>query len=769
MKEADNFLLDLNPPQKLAVTLPAEHAMILAGAGSGKTLVLTTRVAWLVKTKQVSPGAVIAVTFTNKAAREMSSRLSRMLEADLRSMWLGTFHGLANRLLRIHYAAVGLPASFQILDSQDQLSLLKRVTRALGLDPDRYSPKNSQLFINRSKEAGLRPSEIDEVDEHSRRLIFIYEAYHQQCLREGCVDFSELLLRSFELLRDDEEIRGHYQSRFKHILADEFQDANLLQYKWLKLLAGKNSAVFAVGDDDQSIYAFRGANLANMASFEREFSVKNLIKLEQNYRSHGHILKCANGLITNNPRRLGKSLWTEEGDGELVRVFGAQTDQEEARWITAEIQYLLSANWSANQIAVLYRSNAQSRVIEHELFSSGVPYKVHGGMRFFERAEVKNVLAYLRLIENPSDDGAFLRVVNFPPRGIGPRTLELLQDAAKGCSLSGAASLVPKSVSSKLFVFLDLIERMRADVSELSLPELVEEVIRRSGILDYYSSEPDSQDRLENVKELVNAAAAFLGDSAYSRDVVLGGVGTDQFETDYVVSKKQQEKLSFEDLPGPESGVVDDYLSLKSSVLDSPLSDFLAHASLESGGASSGLLESVHLMTVHAAKGLEFDAVFVSGLEEGVFPHESSVDEWEEERRLMYVAITRSRSRLCLSYAKTRMLHGRTRYHVHSRFLNELPSSSLKWLTPKDSRGFQAFNEESSGYSGLTSSGCGYLPHGKLGVCPFRLGQRVSHSKFGIGVITDIESVDQDLRARVDFDLVGAKWLVLSVANLEAV
>ncbi|MFM7567542.1 MAG: UvrD-helicase domain-containing protein, partial [Betaproteobacteria bacterium] len=431
-----NLLANLNEAQLAAVTLPASHALILAGAGSGKTRVLTTRIAWLIANGQVSPQSVLAVTFTNKAAREMMARLSAMLPINPRGMWIGTFHGLCNRMLRTHARDAGLSPTFQILDSSDQLSAIKRLLRASGVDDEKYPPKNLQYFINQSKEAGLRASAVEVFDDYNRRFVELYAAYDDQCQREGVVDFAELLLRSYELLDRNQLLREHYQRRFRHILVDEFQDTNVLQYRWLKLLAAPDSSVFAVGDDDQSIYAFRGANVANMSSFEREFRVSNLIKLEQNYRSHGNILDCANALIENNTRRLGKNLWTEAGEGEPVRVHEAFSDTLEAQWLVDEIRQLNRDGLDRCEVALLYRSNAQSRVLEHALFSAGIPYRVYGGLRFFERAEIRHAMAYLRLIDNPDDDGAFLRVVNFPARGIGTRSIEVLQDAARRESVS---------------------------------------------------------------------------------------------------------------------------------------------------------------------------------------------------------------------------------------------------------------------------------------------------------------------------------------------
>jgi DNA helicase-2/ATP-dependent DNA helicase PcrA len=708
-----NLLENLNPQQLAAVTLPDQAALILAGAGSGKTRVLTTRIAWLIQTGNVSPNGVLAVTFTNKAAREMLTRVSAMLPISTRGMWVGTFHGLCNRLLRVHYRDAGLPQLFQILDSQDQHAAVKRVLKALNVDEDRFPAREAQYFINAAKEEGKRARDVEIGDEITRRLAEIYAAYDEQCQREGVVDFAELLLRTFELLSRNEILREHYRSRFKHILVDEFQDTNRLQYRWLKLLAGPKNIMFAVGDDDQSIYAFRGANVGNMAEFERDFHVENVIRLEQNYRSHGHILAAANALIAHNKKRLGKNLWTSAGHGEPVRVYEAQSDGYEANWLTEEVQALKRGGLRLADIGVLYRSNAQSRIIEHALFSNGIPYRVYGGLRFFERMEIKHALAYLRLAANPEDDGAFLRVANFPARGIGARSLEALQDAAKAgdASLYKAASGLSGKSGAAVAAFLRLVESLKAETQGLPLPETVEVMLEKSGLVAHYKAERDGADRVENLNELVNAAAAFT-------------------------SEEEEHDLSA----------------------------FLAHASLESGEnqAAEGT-DALQLMTVHSAKGLEFHAVFITGLEEGLFPHEQSVledDGLEEERRLMYVAITRARTRLYLSFAQTRMLHGQTRYNVSSRFLDELPEEVVKRLTPR--LGHAKFDDaawapvRAKGYKAKAPS------HG------FRIGQSVLHPKFGQGVIVNAEGSGTDARLQVNFGKQGMKWLALEYAKLTA-
>lgn len=569
-------LLDkLNPQQHLAVTLPAESALILAGAGSGKTRVLTTRIAWLISTGQVSPQGLLAVTFTNKAAREMMTRLSAMLALHVRGMWIGTFHGLCNRMLRAHHRDAGLPATFQILDNQDQLSAVKRLLRTLNWDDDRFPPRQLQSFINSAKDQGLRATDIDPGDGHNQKYIDFYQAYDEQCQREGVVDFAELLLRSVELLRRHEPLREHYRSRFRHVLIDEFQDTNPLQYEWVRQLTGPSSAVFAVGDDDQSIYAFRGADVANMHRFEREFRVAHLIKLEQNYRSSGHILEAANAMIRNNTQRLGKNLWTDAGHGEPVRILEAASDTVEAQWLVEEIRAHVAEGGARSEVAILYRSNAQSRVIEHALFNAGIPYRVFGGLRFFERAEIKNALAYLRLMENPHDDTSFLRVVNFPTRGIGSRSLETLQERARAlqCSLHSAVPHMDGKAGSSLAAFVRLIDAMRFESQGLSLAAIVDLVNEKSGLISHYQAERDGRDRLENLQELITAASVFVAEAA---DGIAAG---------------------------------DDAIRM------SPLSTFLTHAALEAGDnqAQEGQ-DAVQLMTVHSAKGLEFNRVFITGL-----------------------------------------------------------------------------------------------------------------------------------------------------------
>ena len=762
------LLQGLNPEQLAAVTLPAVPALILAGAGSGKTRVLTTRIAWLMQTGQLSPGGVLGVTFTNKAAKEMLTRLSTMLPVAVRGMWIGTFHGLCNRFLRAHWKLAGLPQGFQILDTSDQLSAVKRVVKGMNLDEERFVPKQQAWFIAGAKEDGKRPRDVDIRDEQTRKQVEIYQTYEEQCQREGVVDFAELMLRTYELLRDNDPLREHYQRRFQHVLVDEFQDTNRLQYAWLKMFAppGHQPAqgVFAVGDDDQSIYAFRGARVGNMADFEREYRVQRVIKLEQNYRSSGHILDAANDLIAHNAQRLGKNLRTDAGPGEPVRVYESTSDYAEAQWFLEEAQSLHRGGMPRSEIALLYRSNAQSRIIESALFNAGVPYRVYGGLRFFERAEIKHALAYLRLLENPSDDTSFLRVVNFPTRGIGARSIEQLQDAARssGRSLAQSVGAVAGKAGSNLQGFVNLIDDMREATRGKTLREIIDHLLQHSGLVDFYRTDKEGQDRIENLEELVNAAESFVTQEGFGKDAVALPVD------------EQGQSL----VPTPD---------LETGEIMSPLAAFLTHASLEAGDnqAQAGA-DAIQLMTVHSAKGLEFDAVFITGIEEGLFPHENSAsdpDGVEEERRLMYVAITRARQRLYMSFSQTRMLHGQTRYNVKSRFFDELPEAALKWITPKAqgfgsgyAREYQQAWHRGSGLSGIVGAGRSNNPPPpppmlRSSPAPggLRLGQSVFHTKFGEGVVLTLEGAGGDARAQVNFGRHGAKWLALAIAKLTPV
>jgi DNA helicase-2/ATP-dependent DNA helicase PcrA len=806
------LLENLNPEQLAAVTLPRESAMILAGAGSGKTRVLTTRIAWLIETRQVSPLGLLAVTFTNKAAREMLTRISSMLPINTRGMWVGTFHGLANRMLRAHHRDAGLPQTFQIMDTADQVAMVKRMMKANGVDEERFKPRDTAWFISAQKDAGLRPGAVEAFDDNTRQLVEIYRMYEAQCQREGVTDFAELILRSYELLAKNEAIRAHYQARFAHILVDEFQDTNRLQFDWLKLIAGPQNAVFAVGDDDQSVYSFRGAKVANMRDFEREFNAGTIIKLEQNYRSHGNILEAANVLIGHNRQRLGKNLWTSESQGEPIRLFEAQTDFEEAQFIVEQVRDLKASGVPLVEVALLYRSNAQSRVLEHALFSAGLPYRVYGGLRFFERQEIKHALAYLRLVANPDDDAALLRVINFPTRGIGARSIEQLVDAARAggtslwqaaCSRGGSKSGASDAPKKGIEGFVLLIDRLRNECAGITLPEMIEAVVERSGLRTHYEAEREGADRLANLDELVNAAAQFSDDpmrmlemeadadsfaaqgptalaAARGADERGDGAGLDDAAAAAAAAEAEADaamlaEAGFPDAglqaaPGPAAAAAQ---APAEEPADQLLIQFLSHASLEAGDnqANAGD-DALQLMTVHAAKGLEFHAVFASGLEEGLFPHENSLNDTggvEEERRLMYVAVTRARRRLYLTFAQSRMLHGQTRYNVASRFLREIPVKLLKRLSPTYERGggSTSFDQPRTPAS-YAPVQVRAAPKVEAAGMPFRIGQNVRHAKFGNGVIIDAEGRGSDARVQVNFGREGVKWLALAYAKLDA-
>ncbi|MEP7155718.1 MAG: UvrD-helicase domain-containing protein [Betaproteobacteria bacterium] len=775
-------LLDnLNPEQLRAVTLGRESALVLAGAGSGKTRVLTTRIAFLLQTGQVSQSGILAVTFTNKAAKEMLGRLSAMMPINTRGMWIGTFHGLCNRMLRAHYRDANLPQTFQILDSADQQSAVKRLLKTLNVDEEKFKPREMCWFFNSCKEQGLRANAVEATDEFTRRQVDLYRAYDEQCQREGVVDFAELLLRCYELLLKNPALLEHYRERFKFILVDEFQDTNRLQYQWIRLLASGGAAMFAVGDDDQSIYKFRGADVGNMRDFQRDFAGPNVVKLEQNYRSQGNILDAANAVIQHNKERLGKNLWTEAGKGEPIRIFAGASDNDEAQFIIEEVKALNRSGTALVDMALLYRSNAQSRVLEHALFRAGVSYRVYGGLRFFERQEIKHALAYLRLAANPDDDGAFSRVVNFPPRGIGARSVELVQELAQRHSLSlyaAAASGIAKGEltgrsASAIGAFLRICESLKASSTAVALQELADECMEKSGLRAHYLAEREGADRLENLAELINATAQF------------------------------QEEYEGE---------------------DAALVGFLTHASLEAGEHEAGVNDdALQLMTVHSAKGLEFIAVFLSGLEEGLFPHENSMNDLEsleEERRLMYVALTRARERLYLSFAGQRMLHGQMRYGIVSRFVEEIPAPLCKWIVvPERQAGYLAGQQmypaarnagqswgarggggggggaawregRSNGEEGFSERGNRYgagstdAVYGREGIPdtsragfetrrpdehPFAIGQNVMHGKFGEGVVVNFEGRGLDARVQVKFRSDGMKWLALQYAKLTAV
>ncbi len=720
-----SYLLDsLNTAQREAVTDASRHALVLAGAGSGKTRVLTHRIAWLNKVDGISAFSVLAVTFTNKAANEMRERVGELLSVPTKSMWVGTFHGLAHRLLRLHWSQAGLPQNFQILDADDQLRIVKRIVKNLELDESQWPPKVALWYINARKDEGQRPQHIDDGDNPiERQHIAIYSAYEVQCRKNGSVDFAELLLRAHELLRDNPALLAHYQKRFTHILVDEFQDSNTIQYAWIKLLVGQSGSLFAVGDDDQSIYAWRGAQVENMFNVSRDFSNVKTIRLEQNYRSTGNILAAANALIGNNDNRLGKELWTAAADGELITIFSAFNEQEEANFVVDKIRHWVSQGGQHSECAILYRSNVLSRVLETAFVRAEMPYRVYGGMRFFERIEIKDALAYLRLIGNRHEDIAFERVVNQPTRGIGERTISIIRDAARDGQVSmwqASQGLISTGglkgrAASAVQRFIDLINTIAEACTDQPLNEIVSLVINQSTLKDYFSRDKTEkgQSRLENLEELIGAANAFVVD-----------------ETD-----------EFKDL--------------------SPLDQFLSQAALEAGDAQGQAWEDcVQMMTLHSAKGLEFPVVFMVGMEEGIFPSERSQDEarLDEERRLCYVGITRARQKLILSNTEQRRLYGRDNYNRPSRFIKEIPTELLDEVRPK-----------------ITTSPVGQFSQPSqfaINEAPdtgFSIGQSISHPTFGIGLIINFEGQGNSARVQVNFEEVGSKWLVLAYAKLAAV
>ena len=709
--ELQNKLLkNLNEEQIRAITLENESALILAGAGSGKTRVLTSRIAWLIHNQLTNPTGLLAVTFTNKAAKEMLMRVTNQLPIHTRGMWVGTFHGLCNRMLRIHHREVNLPEGFQILDSSDQLSAIKRLMKIMNIDTDTFPPKEIQYFINSNKDEGIRSKNTKTYDAHSKKINEIYSEYEKQCLKEGVVDFPELLLSCYELLEKNSNLKEHYQEKFKHILIDEFQDTSLLQYKWLKLLAGKNNYIFAVGDDDQSIYAFRGARVGNMQDLEKDFKIKKVIKLEQNYRSTNNILNAANSIIEKNTVRLGKNLWAASGDGELIQQYVGLSDFDEANFILDEVKILHRGGLDYKKIAILYRSNAQSRILEHSIVSNNIPYRVYGGLRFFERAEIKNALAYLRLISNKSDDNAFLRIVNFPTRGIGARAIEKLQDDAKKNNYSlwdAAKEIESQNENSKKGIpfFVNLIKSIEDEIQGYSIAESIETLIARSGLKDHYLKDKDGIDRISNLEELVSAAVTFI-----------------------------------------------DTTEIENEALN--LVEFLNYTSLESGELqASATDDALQLMTIHSSKGLEFDVVFITGLEDGLCPHEQSLSEdgLEEERRLMYVAVTRAKNKLYLSLAQSRMLHGQTRYNIPSRFLDEIPDQLIKRLNSMKQQDILTNPIQTDSYSSKQE---------------IEIGSTVLHPKFGQGIVTSYEGSKDDLRIQIRFSEHGVKWLAMEFAKL---
>jgi DNA helicase-2/ATP-dependent DNA helicase PcrA len=735
--DVSHILAPLNDAQRQAVSAPLLPTLVLAGAGSGKTRVLTHRVEWLVQVEGVSPHGILAVTFTNKAAAEMRHRIETQLGLPSAPLWIGTFHGICHRLLRLHWREAGLPQGFQILDGEDQQRLVKKIIKGLGLDDTRWVPREVAWFINSRKDEGERPKHLkDDGDPTRRQLIKLYEAYEDACRRNGVVDFAELLLRSYELLKDVPGLGDHYRARFRHVLVDEFQDTNTIQYNWMRVLVGTTSVPYVVGDDDQSIYRWRGARVENLQQYRRDFHDVQLFRLEQNYRSTGNILDAANAIIGNNSGRIGKKLWTSEGKGAPIRLFRAYNERDEAEFVMAKIREWIGRGGKRADNAILYRSNAQSRVFEEYLLSARIPYRVYGGLRFFERQEIKDALAYLRLISNRDDDASFERVVNLPTRGIGARTLEVLRTHSRAHSKSMWQSsfecnedLGAKAVAS-LQAFLTLIERLDAETQGLPLHEQVDHVIQASGLVGHYQKEKadKGEARLENLDELVSAARGFEPE-----------------DTDM-----------------------------------SPLMAFLSHAVLESGeGQAEAWEDCVQMMTLHSAKGLEFPVVFLAGLEDGLFPHQRSVMDvhgLEEERRLCYVGCTRAMRQLYLTYAEQRRMHGQDNFGAPSRFLAEIPVELIEEVRPKVQVSRPVYTPQSrytpsqaprpSG-SNVSMSGRRFqddpIPGG------FKLGQRVRHAKFGDGVVLSLEGQGNNARVQVNFERQGTKWLMLGYAHLDAV
>ena len=720
--DVSHVLDSLNASQRDAVGASSGNLLILAGAGSGKTRVLVHRIAWYIATGEASPQSILAVTFTNKAAAEMRSRIENLLGQSTRGMWVGTFHGLCHRLLRAHWQDANLPENFQILDSEDQYRTIRRTIRAMMLDESQYPPKEAQWYINAQKDKGLRPENInDEGDVTTAQMIQIYKIYQQTCERSGAVDFAELLLRTYELFNEKESIREYYQQRFNHILVDEFQDTNELQYKWLKLLVGNDNTLFAVGDDDQSIYSWRGARVENMQAFERDFKNTKLLKLEQNYRSTTTILNAANKLIGNNSARLGKNLWTDGEKGELIGIYMAYNETDEARYVVDQIKKAPEQGIVFSDHAILYRVSAQSRVLEEALLRSKIPYRVYGGVRFYERMEIKNALAYVRIATFQDDDVSFERIINTPTRGIGNKTVEELRAIAKNdnCSLWKAAfhiiehKLLSARAINSLEEFIRLIKKMSLTASELTLDEQVDGIIKLSGLINHFKKEKGEKGlaRIENLEELVKAASEFeVGDDEELKEM-------------------------------------------------NTMQAFLAHAALESGETQAGDKSNcVHLMTLHSAKGLEFPSIYLVGMEEGLFPHQRSsndLKQLEEERRLCYVGITRAKKTLTLTYTQHRRLHGSDYYPQPSRFINEIPAELLCEIRLGGSVTESLFRNEETKSSGKD---------GQL-----TLGQRVSHAKFGEGVILNLEGNGSHMRIQVNFEKAGSKWLVASYANLQSV
>jgi DNA helicase-2/ATP-dependent DNA helicase PcrA len=717
------ILNSLNDAQRQAVTAPSEPALVIAGAGSGKTRVLVHRAAWLIEVEGVSPQGLLAVTFTNKAAAEMRSRIETLLKLPVQHLWIGTFHGLAHRMLRRHWQEADLPQNFQIIDSDDQLRLIKRLFKSLEIDESSWTPKEIQWFINGQKDEGLRPEHInDEGDPHRQQQISLYKSYEDICQRAGLVDFAELLLRAHEILRDNIELLGLYRRRFQHLLVDEFQDTNAIQYAWLRLLVGDNGVPFVVGDDDQSIYQWRGARVEHIHRFQKDFPGTQVIKLEQNYRSTRTILNAANAVIDNNSSRMGKHLWTESAAGETIKVYSAYNESDEANFIVGRLRDWIAQGNARADSAILYRSNAQSRILEEALINARIPYKIYGGLRFFERAEIKDALAYLRLVSNREDDSSFERVVNKPTRGIGARTVEIIRSYARvnACSMWRAAEAITSDgvngrIANSVNPFMSLIERMARETNSLELHDKVDHVIHLSMLIEFFKKEKGEKGeiRIENLAELVSAAKSFEPDPA--------------------------EEMS-------------------------QLDTFLSHAALEAGeGQADAWEDCVQLMTMHSVKGLEFPLVFMCGMEDGLFPHQRSVADpngLEEERRLCYVGITRAMQSLYITHAEQRRLHGKDNFSQPSRFISEIPDEYIEEIRPRI-RIAQPMQSSTSTQQRMSIDDAG----SDVGI---RLGQRVRHKKFGDGIILNCEGQGAHTRVEVNFELTSdTKWLVLSYANLD--
>lgn len=723
--DVSQYLDQLNDAQRQAVAAPPGNLLILAGAGSGKTRVLTHRMAWLVRVEKISPYELLAVTFTNKAAAEMRHRIESMLHLPTHGMWVGTFHGLAHRLLRAHWQEARLPQAFQILDADDQQRLIKRIHKAMNLDEAQWPARQSQWFINGQKDEGLRPHQVPTLGSFfTEKMVQIYQAYEETCQRSGLIDFAELLLRSYDLWVQNPEILEHYRQRFRHVLVDEFQDTNTLQYAWLRLLATNEHHFMAVGDDDQSIYGWRGAKIGNIHHFSQDFPNTTTIRLEQNYRSTKTILSAANGVIANNTNRLGKNLWSAGEEGNAIILYAGFNEIDEARYIVNQIKELSLQGFARREIAILYRSNAQSRVLEEELIAAQIPYRIYGGQKFFERAEIKDALGYLRLIANRFDDAAFERIVNTPTRGIGDTTLEALRNLARQNNISlwqAANQLIqerslPARATQAIIDFINLINALENDTAEFSLAEQTKHIMQHSGLIEHFRKDKTEKglSRIENLEELVHATAQF--------------------------SPEQQD----ENLP--------------------LLAAFLAHVALETETQGDPFEDCIQLMTLHAAKGLEFPAVFLSGIEEGLFPHQMSAedpDRLEEERRLCYVGMTRAMKQLYLTYAESRHLHGKSNYHRPSRFIKEIPAELITEVRLRSTitRPTSFANKKMATKTHFNETND----------TSFKLGQRVSHPKFGEGVILNYEGQGAQARVQVQFTRAGTKWLVINYAKLEVV